>query len=217
MIIASFSTTNIQTRINTLDKVKIEPINSQLLYTNFSRILVITFEGGHLYHPHRLETGFKKKRNPKWKEDVCLSSKSGTWSASGGLKGAIVEEGRVEIWGNRGEPERLETLASARSRELSHRSVSILPSGRVFVERERGWRGRGEEKIERKKERRPRFNAKASCRKDLSAAYFPGHVRTFSISVERFFVPVPPSPPSSTLGKWPTREEAGEGQILLKG
>lgn len=112
MIIASFSTTNIQTRINTLDKVKIEPINSQLLYTNFSRILVKTFEGGHLYHP----TGnwFQKKRNPKWKEDVCLSSKSGTWSASGGLKGAIVEEGRVEIWGNRGEPERLETLASLR-------------------------------------------------------------------------------------------------------
>lgn len=114
MISASFSTTNIQTRINTLDKVKIEPINSQLLYTNFSRILVTTFEGGHLYHPHRLEIGFKKKRNPKWKEDVCLSSKSGTWSASGGLKGAIVEEGRVEIWGNRGEPERLETLASLR-------------------------------------------------------------------------------------------------------
>ena len=40
----------------------------------------------------------------------------------------------------------------ARSRELSHRSVSILPSGRVFVERERGWRGRGEEKIEKKNE-----------------------------------------------------------------
>lgn len=97
----------------------------------------------------------------------------------------------------------------ARSRELSHRSVSILPSGRVFVERERGWRGRGEEKIERKKERRPRFNAKASCRKDLSAAYFPGHVRTFSISVERFFVPVPPL--SSLLDSRKMADEGGGG------
>lgn len=123
-------------------------------------------------------------------------------------------------WGGEGRnlgEQRRATVRNARlftrSRELSHRSVSILP--RVFVERGGGG-GKREEKIERKKER-PRFNAKASCRKDPSAAYFPGHVRTFSISVERFFVPPSSPPPSSTLGKWPTRGEGGQRETLLKG
>lgn len=108
-----------------------------------------------------------------------------------GFKGAIVGgESR-----NLGEQRRGRKVRNARlfarSRELSHRSVSILP--RVFVERgkkegRRGGGARGKDRKKKKKER-PRFNAKASCRKDLSAAYFPGHVRTFSISVERFFVP----------------------------
>ena len=127
-----------------------------------------------------------------------------------GFKGAIVGgESR-----NLGEQRRSRKVRNARlfarSRELSHRSVSILP--RVFVERgkkegRRGGGARGKDRKKKKKER-PRFNAKASCRKDLSAAYFPGHVRTFSISVERFFVPflLPLSLSlSSTHGKWPTR------------
>ena len=131
-----------------------------------------------------------------------------------GFKGAIVGgESR-----NLGEQRRGRKVRNARlfarSRELSHRSVSILP--RVFVERgkkegRRGGGARGKDRKKKKKER-PRFNAKASCRKDLSAAYFPGHVRTFSISVERFFVPFLLPLSLSLLDPWKMADESGEAE-----
>lgn len=86
------------------------------------------------------------------------------------------------------------------SRELSHRSVSILrrqfPTEGGEAEGEGGEREKDERRggmIGEKKTADAsvrRFNAKVSCHKDLPAAYFPARVRTFSISVERFFVPL---------------------------
>ena len=79
------------------------------------------------------------------------------------------------------------------SRELSHRSVSILrrqfPTGGGKREKDERRGGMIDEKKAADASVR-RFNAKVSCHKDLPAAYFPGRVRTFSISVERSFVPL---------------------------
>lgn len=75
--------------------------------------------------------------------------------------------------------------------------------------------GRGEDR--KKKRTKATFQCKSILPQGSLRCLF-SRPRSNVLHQRRAFLrSCPPSPPSSTLGKWPTREEAGEGQILLKG
>ena len=148
-----------------------------------------------------------------------------------GFKGAIVGgESR-----NLGEQRRGRKVRNARlfarSRELSHRSVSILP--RVFVERgkKEGRRGGGARGKDRKKKKK---NGHVSMQKHPAARISPLLIfpATFersplASSVSSFLSPLPLSPRPMENGRRERRGEGREGgrereregqrEILLKG
>ena len=173
---------------------------------------------------------FGRFEKPAKKSARCLSSFHEQPRALCALKDLKEhgERSRLEIWKIDAAPVRSVRLY-AFSRAFTSLSVdfprefSVRTRGRRKREKEEEKEGERERQRETEKEwgedRQKessraalvrRFNANASCRKDLLAAYFPDRVRTFSISVERFFVPLP-----FPRRKWPTRKKRAR-EILVK-